>query len=190
MLRREPVRRGDACSAVARPTLQPACEGCAALRSGAVIPARGLDGRDASPRDGVTVSGTCNRSIPPCSRGALGAGTQWPPTVVAARPPSSPPGNGGSPMSIIAWIVLGAIAGYLAGLLVRGDEGLGVIGHIVLGIVGALVGGFLAGALFGTNPVDGPLDISSIVTAVIGAVIVVLVAGMVMGSTRTGRGTV
>ena len=47
-------------------------------------------------------------------------------------------------MSIIAWIVLGAIAGYLAGFLVRGDEGLGVIGHIVLGIVGALVGGFLA----------------------------------------------
>ena len=40
-------------------------------------------------------------------------------------------------MSIIAWIVLGAIAGYLAGLLVKGDEGLGVIGHIVLGIVGA-----------------------------------------------------
>ena len=41
-------------------------------------------------------------------------------------------------MSIIAWIVLGAIAGYLAGFLVRGDESLGVIGHIVLGIVGAL----------------------------------------------------
>ena len=38
-------------------------------------------------------------------------------------------------MSIIAWIVLGAIAGYLAGFLVKGDEGLGVIGHIVLGIV-------------------------------------------------------
>ena len=45
-------------------------------------------------------------------------------------------------MNIIAWIVLGAIAGYLAGFLVKGDEGLGVIGHIVLGIVGALVGGF------------------------------------------------
>ena len=51
-------------------------------------------------------------------------------------------------MSIIAWIVLGAIAGYLAGFLVKGDEGLGIIGHIVLGIVGALVGGFLASALF------------------------------------------
>lgn len=93
-------------------------------------------------------------------------------------------------MSIIAWIVLGAIAGYLAGFLVRGDEGLGVIGHIVLGIVGALVGGFLAGALFGTDPIDGALDVSSIVTATIGAVIVVLVASMVMGRGRTGRGAV
>ena len=91
-------------------------------------------------------------------------------------------------VSILAWIVLGAIAGYLAGFLVRGDEGLGVIGHIVLGIVGALVGGFLAGALFGTDPIDGALDISSIVTAVIGAVIVVLVVGAVMGRSRTGRG--
>ena len=50
-------------------------------------------------------------------------------------------------MNILAWIVLGAIAGYIAGLLVRGDEGLGVIGHIVLGIVGAIVGGFIAGAV-------------------------------------------
>src|SRR6188472_540687 len=84
-----------------------------------------------------------------------------------------------SRMSIIAWIVLGAIAGYLAGFLVKGDEGLGVIGHIVLGIVGALVGGFLAGVLFNSNPIDGPLDISSIV-----------VVGMVTGRTRTGNGSV
>ena len=68
-------------------------------------------------------------------------------------------------MSIIAWIVLGAIAGYLAGFLVKGDEGLGVIGHIVLGIVGALVGGFLASVLFNSKPIDGPFDISSIVVA-------------------------
>jgi uncharacterized membrane protein YeaQ/YmgE (transglycosylase-associated protein family) len=93
-------------------------------------------------------------------------------------------------MSILAWIVLGAIAGYLAGFLVKGDEGLGVIGHIVLGIIGALVGGFLAGALFNTSPIDGPLDISSIVTATIGAIVVVLVVGAVTGRTRTGRGTI
>jgi uncharacterized membrane protein YeaQ/YmgE (transglycosylase-associated protein family) len=93
-------------------------------------------------------------------------------------------------MSIIAWIVLGAIAGYLAGFLVRGDEGLGVIGHIVLGIVGALVGGFLAGALFNSDPIDGPLDISSIVVATIGAVITVVVWNALTGRTRTGRGMV
>lgn len=93
-------------------------------------------------------------------------------------------------MSIIAWIVLGAIAGYLAGFLVKGDEGLGIIGHIVLGIVGALVGGFLASALFNAHPIDGPFDISSIVVAVIGSIIVVLVVGMVTGRTRTGRGSI
>ena len=73
-------------------------------------------------------------------------------------------------MSIIAWIVLGAIAGYLAGFLVRGDEGLGIIGHIVLGIVGAVVGGFLAALIFDADPIDGALDISSIVVATIGAI--------------------
>jgi uncharacterized membrane protein YeaQ/YmgE (transglycosylase-associated protein family) len=93
-------------------------------------------------------------------------------------------------MSVIAWIVLGAIAGYLGGLLVRGDEGLGVIGHIVLGIVGALIGGFLAGALFGTNPIDGALDISSIVVATIGAVIAVVAWNALLGRTRTGRGAI
>ncbi len=62
-------------------------------------------------------------------------------------------------MSIIAWIVLGAIAGYLAGFIVKGDEGLGVIGHNVVGIVGALVGGFLASVLFNSKPIDGPFDI-------------------------------
>ena len=93
-------------------------------------------------------------------------------------------------MSLIAWIVLGAIAGYLAGFLVRGDEGLGVIGHIVLGIVGALVGGFLASVLFNSHPIDGPLDISSIVVATIGAIITVVVVNAVTGRSRTGRGAI
>jgi uncharacterized membrane protein YeaQ/YmgE (transglycosylase-associated protein family) len=93
-------------------------------------------------------------------------------------------------MSIIAWLVLGAIAGYIAGFLVRGDEGMGVIGHIVLGIVGALVGGFLAGALFNSDPINGPFDISSIVVSVIGAVITVVVVNAVMGRSRVGRGPI
>jgi uncharacterized membrane protein YeaQ/YmgE (transglycosylase-associated protein family) len=93
-------------------------------------------------------------------------------------------------MNIIAWLVLGAIAGYLAGFLVKGDEGLGVIGHIVLGIVGAVVGGFLAGLLFNADPIDGALDISSIVVATIGAIITVVVVSTLMGRSRTGRGAI
>jgi uncharacterized membrane protein YeaQ/YmgE (transglycosylase-associated protein family) len=92
-------------------------------------------------------------------------------------------------MSIIAWLIVGAIAGFLAGYLVKGDEGLGVIGHIVLGIVGALVGGFLAGILTGQDYTTG-INISTIVVAVIGAVIVVVVANMIRGGSRTGRGAV
>ncbi len=92
-------------------------------------------------------------------------------------------------MGIISWIVLGAIAGYLAGFLVRGDEDLGIIGHIVLGIVGAVVGGFLARVVLGVDPIDGALDISSIVAAVVGAVIVVWVVGMITGR-RGVRGSI
>ena len=74
-------------------------------------------------------------------------------------------------MGIISWLVVGAIAGYLAGFLVKGDEGLGVIGHIALGIVGGLLGGFLAGLLTGGNDYMTGINITSIVVAVIGAVI-------------------
>ncbi|HSL75724.1 MAG TPA: GlsB/YeaQ/YmgE family stress response membrane protein [Candidatus Limnocylindrales bacterium] len=94
-------------------------------------------------------------------------------------------------MNIIAWLILGAIAGYLAGMLVKGDERYGVIGHIVLGIVGALVGGFLAATLLGVDdPISGALDIGSIVIAVIGAVIVVVVWNMITGRSRTGGGPI
>lgn len=83
-------------------------------------------------------------------------------------------------IDIIAWIILGAIAGWLAGMLVSGDEGLGVIGHIVLGIVGALVGGFLANALgFGSGRGGGDVvNLQSVIVAIIGAVLVVWVVGL------------
>ena len=93
-------------------------------------------------------------------------------------------------MGIVSWIVLGLIAGYLAGFLVRGDEGLGIIGHMLLGIVGALIGGFLAGALLGSDPIHGPLDLSSIVAATIGAVIAVVGWNALSGGRRIGRGPI
>lgn len=93
-------------------------------------------------------------------------------------------------MGIISWLVVGAIAGYLAGFLVKGDESLGVIGHIVLGIVGAIIGGFLAGILTGGGDYVSGINITTIVVAVIGAVIAVVGYNMIRGRTRTGSGPV
>ncbi|HYM52201.1 MAG TPA: GlsB/YeaQ/YmgE family stress response membrane protein [Candidatus Dormibacteraeota bacterium] len=93
-------------------------------------------------------------------------------------------------MEWLAWVVVGAIAGWLAGLLVKGDEGLGVIGHVVLGLVGALLGGWVVSQVTGNDPMDGVFDISTILTAVIGAVVLVLVVSMLMGRRRTGSGPV
>ena len=93
-------------------------------------------------------------------------------------------------MGIISWLVVGAIAGYLAGMLVKGDELLGVIGHIVLGIVGAIIGGFLAGILTGGADYLTGINVTTIVVAVIGAVIAVVGYGMIRGRTRTGGGPI
>jgi uncharacterized membrane protein YeaQ/YmgE (transglycosylase-associated protein family) len=92
-------------------------------------------------------------------------------------------------VGIISWLVVGAIAGYIAGFLVKGDESLGVIGHIVLGIIGALIGGFIAGLLTGGDYISG-INITTIVVAVIGAVIAVVGYNAIRGQARTGRGPI
>jgi len=92
-------------------------------------------------------------------------------------------------MGLVAWLIVGAIAGWLAGYLVRGDESLGVLGHIVLGIVGGLVGGFLAGLITGGDYITG-INLTTIVVATIGAVITVVGYNALRGGMRTGRGPV
>jgi len=76
-------------------------------------------------------------------------------------------------MSILAWIVVGLIAGWLAGMVMKGG-GYGVVGDIIVGIVGGLIGGFLASVLFGADMVNG-IDITSIVTAFVGSVILIAI---------------
>jgi uncharacterized membrane protein YeaQ/YmgE (transglycosylase-associated protein family) len=93
-------------------------------------------------------------------------------------------------VGIISWLVVGAIAGYLAGMLVKGDESLGVLGHIVLGIVGAVVGGFLAGILTNGKDYITGINVTTIVVAVIGAVIAVVAYGAIRGRGRTGGGII
>lgn len=75
-------------------------------------------------------------------------------------------------MSIIGWIVLGLIAGFIASKIVN-KTGEGVLLDIVLGVVGAMVGGWLF-SMFGQSGVTG-LNIYSMVVAVIGAIVVLVV---------------
>jgi uncharacterized membrane protein YeaQ/YmgE (transglycosylase-associated protein family) len=85
-------------------------------------------------------------------------------------------------MGIIAWIVLGAIAGFIANLIMGTTDGL--IMMIILGIVGAVVGGYIAGNVLGLADVTG-VNPESIVVAVIGAIIVVAVGRLVFGTRTT-----
>jgi uncharacterized membrane protein YeaQ/YmgE (transglycosylase-associated protein family) len=76
--------------------------------------------------------------------------------------------------ALIIWLVIGAIAGWLAGQLVRG-YGLGLVGNIVVGIVGAVIAGWLLPRI-GFVLVGGIL--AAIINAVIGAVILLLIVGL------------
>ena len=82
-------------------------------------------------------------------------------------------------MSIIGWIVLGLIAGWLAGQFMRGG-GYGIVGDIVLGILGALVGGWITSALLGRDMVNG-FNIESLIVAVLGAILLIAISRLFTG---------
>ncbi len=77
--------------------------------------------------------------------------------------------------SIIVWLIVGAIAGWLAGLIVKGG-GFGLLGNIVIGIIGAVVAGWLLPQL-GIRL--GPGVISAIINSAIGGVIVLVILSLI-----------
>ena len=81
-------------------------------------------------------------------------------------------------MSIIGWIVLGLIAGFIGSKIVT-SQGQGFWINIALGIVGALVGGFLFESL-GSQGITG-FNLSSMIVAIIGAVVVLLIYHAITG---------
>lgn len=81
-------------------------------------------------------------------------------------------------MSILIWLILGAIAGWAAGQLMKGS-GLGLVGNIVVGIVGSFLGGWLAGQLGISGSETGGLSIASIITAIVGASLLLFIIGLV-----------
>jgi uncharacterized membrane protein YeaQ/YmgE (transglycosylase-associated protein family) len=83
-------------------------------------------------------------------------------------------------MGIISWIVVGLIAGWLAGLLVKGG-GYGCVGDIIVGVIGGLLGGWGASYFFHIgDPMTG-INLESIGIALVGAVIFVVILRMISG---------
>jgi uncharacterized membrane protein YeaQ/YmgE (transglycosylase-associated protein family) len=84
-------------------------------------------------------------------------------------------------MGIIAFIILGLLAGLIAKAILPGDDPGGLIVTTLIGIAGALIGGFLASALFDAHPLDEFFDISTWLTAIVGAMVLLLIYRVVAG---------
>jgi uncharacterized membrane protein YeaQ/YmgE (transglycosylase-associated protein family) len=83
-------------------------------------------------------------------------------------------------MGILSWIVVGLIAGWLAGLVVKGG-GFGCVGDIVVGVIGGLLGGWIAFSFFHMGDPMSGINIESIVVAFVGAVILIIILRLISG---------
>lgn len=83
-------------------------------------------------------------------------------------------------MGIISWIVVGLIAGWLAGLVVKGG-GFGCIGDVIVGVVGGLLGGWIASHFFHMGDMMSGINFESILVAFAGAVILVILLRVLTG---------
>ncbi|WP_312180945.1 GlsB/YeaQ/YmgE family stress response membrane protein [Arthrobacter sp.] len=81
-------------------------------------------------------------------------------------------------MGIIAFLILGLIAGAIAKALLPGRQGGGWVITLVLGVVGALLGGFIGGALFNV-PLENFWSLQTWIVAILGSIVVLLVYGMI-----------
>lgn len=86
-------------------------------------------------------------------------------------------------MGIIAWIILGLVAGAIAKAILPGTQGGGWVITLILGVVGALLGGYLGSVLFNVG-LQGFFDITTWLLAIGGAIIVLLIYGLVTRGTR------
>lgn len=77
-------------------------------------------------------------------------------------------------MGFLSWIIVGALAGWIASMIMKTDASMGALANIVVGIIGALIGGWVVG-LFGINVMDGALRIESTLTAILGSVILLAI---------------
>ena len=87
------------------------------------------------------------------------------------------------PMSILIWLIVGGLAGWIASMIMGKDAQMGLLANIVVGIIGAFIGGWMLG-LFGVAVADGAFNPLSIVSAIIGACVLLFILSLVGGSRR------
>ncbi|MET9504370.1 GlsB/YeaQ/YmgE family stress response membrane protein [Streptomyces sp. NPDC006259] len=90
-------------------------------------------------------------------------------------------------MGIIAWILIGLLAGAIAKLLLPGKDPGGIIVTMLIGVVGGLLGGWLGKVIFGVDSIDGFFDLSTWVAAIVGSLILLVLYRAVTGNKRTHR---
>ena len=83
-------------------------------------------------------------------------------------------------MGILSWIIVGLIAGWLAGLVVKGG-GYGCFGDIIVGVIGGLLGGWLASYFFHMGDLMSGINLQSILVAFVGAVLFVIILRLLSG---------
>jgi uncharacterized membrane protein YeaQ/YmgE (transglycosylase-associated protein family) len=83
-------------------------------------------------------------------------------------------------MGILSWIVVGLIAGWLAGLIVKG-KGYGCIGDVIVGVIGGLLGGWIASYFFHMGDAMSGINLQSILVAFVGAIIFIIILRLVSG---------
>jgi uncharacterized membrane protein YeaQ/YmgE (transglycosylase-associated protein family) len=90
-------------------------------------------------------------------------------------------------MGIIAWIILGLLAGFIAKAILPGDDPGGVIITTLIGVAGAFIGGFIAKALGFGDPIDEFFDFSTWLGAIIGSILLLLIYRALVGANGRRR---
>ncbi|MFD8062779.1 GlsB/YeaQ/YmgE family stress response membrane protein [Streptomyces cyaneofuscatus] len=87
-------------------------------------------------------------------------------------------------MGIIAWILIGLLAGIIAKMLMPGKDPGGIIVTILIGIAGGLLGGWLGKVIFGIDSIDGFFEISTWIAAIVGSMILLALYRVITGNRR------
>ena len=84
-------------------------------------------------------------------------------------------------MELIIWLVVGALAGWVASMIMKTDGSMGPIANIVVGVIGAFLGGWVLNLVGVAAPAAGQFNFTSILTAILGAVILLAILKAVTG---------